>query len=126
KGIWKELEAPQVKVDPYRRELQRSYLQAINNKLNPPPAAEAAAEAGARGPLRGPAPSGDEKPLYRVELRALNASITAALLRTTDHQTKAHLEAAKDEIAKILDPANTPRSGSAAGARGGRGAIARR
>ncbi len=27
KGIWKELDAPQVKIDPYRRELQRSYLQ---------------------------------------------------------------------------------------------------
>ncbi len=45
KGIWKELDAAQVKMDPYRRELQRSYLQAVNNKLNPPaPAAGPAAQ----------------------------------------------------------------------------------
>ena len=35
KGIWKELDAPAVKVDPYRRELQRSYLKAVDTKINP-------------------------------------------------------------------------------------------
>src|ERR1039457_3775276 len=34
KGIWKELDAPAVKVDPYRRELQRSYLKAVDSKIN--------------------------------------------------------------------------------------------
>jgi hypothetical protein len=63
--------------------------------------------------------SGDERPLYRVELRTLSASITAALARTTDHETKAHLEAAKDEIAKILDPPQTTRAATGGG--GGRG-----
>ena len=35
KGIWRELDAPAVKIDPYRRELQRSYLHEVNTKLNP-------------------------------------------------------------------------------------------
>ncbi|HEY1756835.1 MAG TPA: zinc-dependent metalloprotease [Bryobacteraceae bacterium] len=119
KGIWKELDAPQVKIDPYRRELQHSYLQDVNNKLNPPTTAPAAA-GGANAPARGPQPSGDEKPLYRAELRTLSASITAALAKTTDHETKAHLEAAKDEIARILDPLPAVRA-AAAPAAGGRG-----
>ena len=47
KGIWKELDAPQVKMDAYRRELQRSYLQAVNIKLNPAAAAAATPCSGA-------------------------------------------------------------------------------
>jgi hypothetical protein len=126
KGIWKELDSPQVKIDPYRRELQRTYLQDVGNKLNPPAGAvvvlnPAPADDAGRGP-RGPQTSGDEKPLYRSELRVLSASITAALAKTTDHETKAHLEAAKDEIAKILDPLPAARAAApAAGAAGGRG-----
>ncbi len=122
KGVWKELDAPQVKIDTYRRELQRSYLQAVNTKLNPPPAATTIplfpTENG-RPPVR-PPHTGDEQPLYRAELRALNASITAALARTTDVETKAHLQASKDEIARILDPKfASPASGTTTPGRGG-------
>jgi hypothetical protein len=52
-------------------------------------------------------------------LRTLSASLTAAIAKTTDHETKAHLEASKDEIAKILDP--LPKAPAAAAAGGGRG-----
>jgi len=124
KGLWKELDATAVKIDPYRRELQRSYLQAINGKLNPTPSAAATALPfnPEGGPLIRQATSGDEKPMYRAELRTLSASISAALAKTTDHETKAHLEAAKDEIAKILDPKFAPPSPAApAAVLGGRG-----
>jgi hypothetical protein len=127
KGIWKELDGLQVKIDTYRRELQRSYLQLVNAKLNPPPDAATAAtpgEGGGRGAARPPA-SGDEKPLYRAELRALSASIAAALSKTTDHDTKAHLEAARDEIARILDPKFLPAAPATATPGGGRGGEAR-
>ena len=160
KGLWKELDGPQVKINTYRRELQRSYLQAINTKLNPPAAAAAATvfpapDGGGRGFTRPssfraapagpprcsadpaspvvPAPdggrgfsrppsSGDEKPLYRTELRALSGSVTAAIAKAADHETKAHLEAVKDEIAKILDPKfvmPAPSAGTTGGGRGG-------
>jgi len=124
KGLWKELDGAAVKIDPYRRELQRSYLQAINTKLNPPPAAAAALPfgqpQGGRGGAR-PANSGDEKPMYRAELRALNTTLTAALAKTTDPETKAHLDASKDEIARILDPKFAPAAPAAATPAGGRG-----
>jgi hypothetical protein len=102
KGVWKELDGPSVKIDAYRRNLQHSYLELANNKVN-----------GASSPAPTGLPAGfaamfasstDEKPMYRSELRALNASVTAALSKTQDRETRAHLEAARDQIAKILDP----------------------
>jgi hypothetical protein len=58
--------------------------------------------------------------MYRAELRTLSASITAALTKSTDHETRAHLEAAKDEITRMLDPKFLPPA-PAAPAAGGRG-----
>jgi hypothetical protein len=123
KGIWKELDSAAVKVDPYRRELQRGYLKAVDAKINPQE--RAAAPTPAQLPEGFVIPriitSGDEKPMYRAELRALAASIGAAMVRTTDHETKAHLEASRDEIAKILDPKFAPVAPVAAALPGGRG-----
>src|SRR6185369_8113482 len=101
-----------------------SYLTLINNKLNPPIVAAAAAPGQApagRGGRGGGGTSGDEKPMYRAELRALSASIVAALAKATDHETKAHLEASRDEITKILDPKFLPPAPTAAATPGGRG-----
>ncbi len=134
KGIWKELDGPQVKIDAYRRGLQRSYLTLVNAKINPPLTAVATAPGrggdptpapGGRGGRGGAQASGDEKPMYRAELHALSASINAALAKTTDHETKAHLEAARDEITKILDPKFLPPAPAAAPAAGGRGGEVR-
>jgi hypothetical protein len=58
------------------------------------------------------ASSGDEKPFYRAELRALSGSIAAALARTTDRSTRVHLEGARDQIARILDPKFNPMGGA--------------
>jgi hypothetical protein len=121
KGVWKELDGGTVKIDAYRRNLQNAYLELVNTKLNG--AATAPAAAGGRGGGgRGgaPAKSDDEKPFYRAELHALNTSISAALAKANDHDTKAHLEGAKDQIARILDPKFLP-AAPAAAAGGGRG-----
>jgi hypothetical protein len=127
RGVWKELDAPQVRIDAYRRNLQNAYLDLVNTKLNPAPAAAAAAPqggGGGRGGRGAAARSEDEKPFYRAELHALNASITAALAKATDHDTKAHLEGARDQIAKILDPKFLPPAPAGAdGGRGGRGGF---
>jgi hypothetical protein len=87
KGIWSELAAPQVKVDAYRRNLQRSYLDLFNDKLN------------GRVPV-----ANDERAFIRGELSALRATITAALGKTADRATQLHLQDARDQIARILDP----------------------
>jgi hypothetical protein len=102
KGVWRELDAPQVAVDAYRRNLHRAYLDIANTKLN------GSAQALPQGLPPGFAAlfvtSGDEKPFYRSELRAINVSINAALRRTRDTATRVHLEASRDQITKILNP----------------------
>jgi hypothetical protein len=126
KGVWKELDGTQVKIDAYRRNLQNAYLDLVNNKLNPAPAAAAAAQqgGGGRGGRGGAgAKSEDEKPFFRAELHALTASINAAIAKATDHDTKAHLEGAKDQIAKILDPKFLAPAATGAAGGGGRGGL---
>jgi hypothetical protein len=111
KGVWKELDSQQVKIGAFRRNLQASYLDLANARLN-----------GASFSLPAGLPIGlsayfitspDEKPLYRAELRSLSASIAAALAKTQDRSTRAHLEGAHDQIARILDPKFAPSSGIA-------------
>jgi hypothetical protein len=116
KGIWKELDGPQVKIDAYRRNLQHAWLDLANTKVNGATPAVPAGLPVELLALLGGGASNDEKPMYRAELRSLNASVLAALAKTTDRPTKAHLEAARDQIAKILDPkfAQTPATGGAA------------
>jgi hypothetical protein len=102
KGVWKELDAAQVKIDAYRRNLQRAYLDLANSKINGPAASVPTGMPASMAAMF--VSSGDEKPLYRAELRALNTSLGAALAKTADRATRAHIEAARDQIGKILDP----------------------
>jgi hypothetical protein len=92
KGVWSELNgAGAVKIDAYRRNLQRAYLDLMGDKLN--------------GRF---AVADDQRPFIRGELRALNGDLVRALARTTDRATRMHLEDAKDQIAKVLDPKFAP------------------
>ena len=112
KGVWKELDAPQVKVDAYRRNLQNAYLDLVNTRLNSAGSSLPASLPGEIIVLIGGGSSADEKPMYRADLLALNASIAAALARTADRETRAHLDAARDRISKILDPKFAAPAGS--------------
>ena len=76
-----------VKIDAYRRNLQRGYLDLMGDKLNGRAAV-----------------TDDQRPFIRGELRALNDDVAKALVRTTDRATRMHLEDVRDQIAKILDP----------------------
>ena len=113
-GIWREVEGTPAPIDAYRRQLQRSYLDLVNAKLNGP-GIVLPAGLPPGFPIAAFASSGDEKPYYRAELRTLNTQITSALARTTDRATKVHLEAVRDQIARILDPKFNPAGGSGAG-----------
>jgi Met-zincin/Domain of unknown function (DUF5117)/Domain of unknown function (DUF5118) len=87
KGIWSEVEGGPVRIDAYRRNLQNSYIDLLSLKLNGRPAV-----------------TDDYRALIRAELRDLNSAIGAAMPRTLDRQTRAHLADARDQIAKALDP----------------------
>jgi hypothetical protein len=102
RGVWSELESPTVKVEAYRRNLQRSYLDIANAKLNAPPPTVPPGLPPGFGAFF--VTSGDERPHYRAELRALQASVDAAIAKASDSATRIHLESVRDHIAKILDP----------------------
>jgi hypothetical protein len=85
-GIWSEL-AGGKKIDTYRRELQRAYLEKLsvlmadkNNSLS------------------------DVKPMIRAELKTLKSQIPGGISRTSDRLSKYHLEDALARIELILDP----------------------
>jgi hypothetical protein len=101
-GVWSELTSPKVSIDPYRRNLQRAYLDIANTKLNAPPAAVPQGLPAGFGAMF--ITSGDERSFYRAELRAISASAASALARSTDQGTRVHLEGVRDQIAKILNP----------------------
>ena len=107
RSVWQEVEAPQVNIDAYRRQLQRAYLELANTKVN---GASITLPGGlpAGFPTAFFASSGDEKSFYRAELRSLNTAIDAALKKPADRETRAHLEGARDQIARILDPKFAP------------------
>jgi len=95
------------KIDVYRRALQRSYVEALNLKLNPPPVNAAAAAGRGGGGGRGGAPQLDPKlsdiyPVTRAELKDLDAEIKAAIGKSSDRMTKAHLEDLRHRIADAL------------------------
>jgi hypothetical protein len=86
-GLWSELKTPAQPTDIYRRNVQRAYLDTIDNRLN------------------GGAPPSDEiRALLKGELRALDQQIAAALPSVTDVASRRHLQDARDTIAATLDP----------------------
>ncbi|MEP7382281.1 MAG: zinc-dependent metalloprotease [Gemmatimonadota bacterium] len=104
-GIWSELGAGNVRIDAYRRELQRSYITALAGKINPKPVVLppglppgfAAQFAGARA-------TSDIKAIFRAELRSLDGQLSSAAGRARDRTTRAHIDDARAQIKQILDP----------------------
>jgi hypothetical protein len=85
RGIWGELAGGPVQIDPYRRNLQRAYLDVMGEKINGRQASAAEARS-----------------LARSELRSVDAAAARAM--TSDRATRAHLQDVRDRIARILDP----------------------
>ena len=114
-GVWGELSAPKVTIDAYRRNLHRAYLDIANNKLNAPPLT--LPQGLPPGFAANFISSGDEKEFYRSELRAISSSAGAAIAKATDRSTKVHLEAVRDQIARILNPDQSGNSTAVGGNR---------
>ncbi len=70
RAVWRELDADQVRVDAYRRNLQRAWLDLANTKVNTNTVIPGGLPPELAGLIGG---SGDEKPFYRAELRTLSA-----------------------------------------------------
>jgi hypothetical protein len=98
-GIFGELISEAVKVDPYRRNLQRAYITSLGARLNPPPPAAAAGAAAA------PALTNDDsRGAIRAELKAVQSLLRAKAETAADTATRNHLADLRDQITVLLDP----------------------
>jgi len=91
RGLFSELAGAEVRVDAYRRNVQRLYLELLSDRLNG----------------RTPAID-DQRALFRAELRAIAAEAARALPKAADRASRAHLEDLRDQANRALDPKFLP------------------
>lgn len=102
RGLWKEIYtgAP---IDTYRRRLQATYVEAMASKIKPPATnAQDALLAQLLG-IGGPAGTRDFRPLIKDEMRTLDRELAAAISKTSDRTSRAHLSDVRDQIKAMLD-----------------------
>jgi hypothetical protein len=103
-GVWSELNSASVRTDVYRRNLQRAYIDAMENKLYPSPFTPPPnLPPGVVIPPPAPLP-GEARALIRTELLDLDAAVARVMPRAGDRETKAHLQDSRDRISRILYP----------------------
>lgn len=98
-GLWSELRAGSVAIDPFRRNLQRTYLDEADRKLNPMRNVDGPALPASASPAPGDVPA-----LLRGDLRELEAALRQAIPRAADRVTRLHLEDSRIRIGRILEP----------------------
>jgi hypothetical protein len=84
KGIWSELSAPQVTIDPFRRNLQRAYITLVGTKLT--------------------GTATDVRPISRKALMDTKVAVKNAIERAKDPVTRAHLEDCNQILQQTLFP----------------------
>jgi hypothetical protein len=124
RGVWGEIYGGgAVQVDAFRRRLQRGYIEAVDAKINPVVRQAQRITIPGRNPIviEPPRQAPDARALLRGELVELDRDLRAAAARTSDRTTRLHLQDARVEIARVLDPANRARQqpASAGGTAGG-------
>jgi hypothetical protein len=107
RGIFGELSGGSVDIDPFRRHLQRRYLELVDAKLNPAPVTPGQGGGGGGGGGQAQTPprlASDARALLRGELMELDDAARTALARTSDRTTRLHLQDMRVQIEKILNP----------------------
>lgn len=92
--IWRELDARELNLDIYSRNLQRTYVELLGSHANRTDA------------------STDLPALARNSLRQISERISKLIYTSTDGTTPAHLQDILARIERILDPRNKPESPS--------------
>lgn len=92
KDVWEELDEPSVRVNTYRRNVQRVFLDAAARRLDP---ANEEADEGLW--------ASDIRAVLRAELARLDEMAGAALERAADPMTRIHLRDVRAEIARIAE-----------------------
>jgi hypothetical protein len=93
-GVWGELDDPGVRVNTYRRNVQRAFLDAVDRRLDPEERGN-----GDDGPW-----ASDIRAVLRAELAQLDDLAEGALERAVDAMTRIHLRDVRTEIARLTNP----------------------
>ena len=101
KGIWSELPTGKA-TDVYRRNLQKSYVNALISLLTPP--VNISPFPGLIITAGGVNEKSDAKSIVRAHMASLRSEITAAATKATDQLTKFHLQDLADRLNKALNP----------------------
>jgi len=99
KGIWSELSSKK-KIDGYRRNLQKAYVDALINIINPTAAAQPSGNPAFNVNPR----NTDVTSVARAQLVALKKEINGAIPGTSDKMSRFHLQDLSFRITKALDP----------------------
>jgi hypothetical protein len=104
-GLFAELKTKKP-IDMYRRRLQKSYVDKLNNIINPAPsAAGLTISFGGSSALSSTELSRSDIPsIARAQLLQLKSQVSAALPGTTDKMSKMHLLDLQQRIKDALDP----------------------
>jgi len=98
-GLFNELTSKKA-IDMYRRNLQKVYVERLNNMLNPPSAAAGTITFGSVMNVN----RTDLPAIARAQLLKLRAQVAAAIPTTADSMSKIHLQDLQERIKKALDP----------------------
>lgn len=96
-GVWGELDDSRVAINPYRRNVQRAFLAAVDTRLHP------SEEALNRPNNPAPAPwESDVRGVMRAELETIDTALQQAVGRAANDMTRIHLRDMRTEIERIL------------------------
>jgi hypothetical protein len=104
-GVWRELDDGAA-IDPYRRNLQRGYLEQMENLMTAEVNTEELPDGIEDYLIQTPVDvsQSDIRAYVRSELETLRGEVERGLRRTTDERTEIHLEDVLVRIEHILDP----------------------
>ena len=106
-GLFSELTSKNIVIDPYRRKLQRAFIDELNAKINPKPEEASTTPAPQRNPRAAAAPKiefTDLPPIARGKLTELKKKISGSLPKVKDKVTKYHLADLVAVIDNVLSP----------------------
>lgn len=105
KGIWSELSSKK-KIDVYRRNLQKSYVNILDNIINPPKTSGTDIIINFGGPVRPQlsADKSDIRSVVRAHLTSLRNEIKAAIPTIPDEMSRYHLQDVVTRIDNALNP----------------------
>jgi hypothetical protein len=105
KGIWKELMTPEKAIDPFRRNLQKQYVDIMISLMNPvQPTLPAGLPRGLIILLGADVKNTDIPSIVRGHLTVLRTRILTAANITTDKMSKYHLQDVAERIRQAMSP----------------------